>query len=250
MLDVGYKTDKGLTRSRNEDACIALSSESVYVVADGVGGSNAGEIASETAIVEVCDFLRKKPIEDIHSEKELGKYIKDCINEANASVFAMGQKYPETSGLATTMVLCHVRGDRAYFANVGDSRAYLFREDTLFQVTEDHSYVMTLVDLGLITKEQAKDHERGNIITRAVGAEADIKADLYQMEIRDGDVILLCTDGYYDEVSDDETIELIKEHGEMGRLADVMVDTANEHGGRDNITVIAIKITEADLNEQ
>ena len=143
--------------------------------------------------------------------------------------------------MATTLVICHVRGTKAYTVNVGDSRAYLKRGGQLYQLTEDHTYVQSLVRLGVITRDEAKVHTKGHYITRAMGAEENVEADYYQTELEEGDVIILCTDGLYNEVSEERINQMINTAAGMQDLAERMVDEANLSGGSDNITVICIK---------
>jgi serine/threonine protein phosphatase PrpC len=242
MNQVGLKTDKGITRSLNEDACGVLPSSNVYLVADGVGGNNAGEVASQAAIEEICQYVQINPIEDVPNGRELEDYLRRCTENANDTVYAIGRKNPENRGLATTLIMCYTRDRHAYFVNVGDSRAYICRKGKLFKVTEDHSYVNSLVKLGVLSRKEAEEHSNGNVITRAVGADRHIQPDIYHVELHEDDVIMLCTDGLYHEVAEDEILEIIMRTEDMSELADKLVDAANIRGGRDNITVVTIKL--------
>jgi len=249
MIEVGYKTDKGITRSHNEDACIVLPEDNVYVIADGVGGNKAGELASKTAVNGVVDFVHKNPISELKSKEELSKYLTQCIKRINADILSLGENYPENKGMATTIIICYIQRGKAFFVNVGDSRVYLRRGKELFQVTEDHTYVNSLVKLGVISKDEVKGHQKEHVITRAMGAEKEVQADFYQTNLEEGDIILLCTDGLYGEIKEQDINELIAEEQNMKNLAIKLVDRANESGGRDNITTICIKYEEGGRNE-
>lgn len=243
MIQAGFESDKGKIRDQNEDAYLILPSEHVYVVADGVGGNNSGEYASKMAVSCVADFIRENHLAQIEDEVELADNLRRCINEVNSNIFATSRQLVESRGMATTLVICFIRGDKAYFVNIGDSRAYIKRGSSIFQVTEDHSYVNTLVKMGVITPDEAKDHERGNIITRAIGAEEKVNGDFYQTDLEDNDIIILCTDGLYNEVSEEKMSRLIEEYDSMKDLASCLVDAANEAGGKDNVTVVCLKNT-------
>ena len=250
MIEAGLASDKGRVRENNEDACLVLPAEQVYVVADGVGGNNSGEYASKTAVTCVAEFIREKELGNVSDETELATLLHQCINEVNKTIFTTARELPESKGMATTLVICVIRNERAYFVNIGDSRAYLKRGGSVFQVTEDHSYVNTLLKLGVITREEAKDHARGNIITRAIGAEANVHGDLYQTDLEDGDVIMLCTDGLHNELTEDQINTVITAEKGMKELAHELVCKANEAGGGDNVTVVCLKYRKGAHNEQ
>ena len=250
MIEAGFESDTGRMREQNEDACLILPSQQVYVVADGVGGNNSGEYASRMAVSCVADFIRENNLAKAADEGSLAELFKRCINEVNRAIFVTAREFEDSRGMATTLVICFIREDKAYFVNIGDSRAYIKRGSSIFQVTEDHSYVNTLLKLGVITPDEAKDHERGNIITRAIGAEASVQADLYQTDLEEGDVILLCSDGLHNEVGENKMTEMINESGSMKELASDLVREANEAGGKDNITVVCLKIGREARDEQ
>ncbi|MCI2062578.1 MAG: Stp1/IreP family PP2C-type Ser/Thr phosphatase [Eubacteriaceae bacterium] len=250
MIEVGQKSDKGRLRSNNEDSLITIPEQNVFGVADGVGGNNAGEVASSTAVRDLAQYLETHPISDCGDENELGAYLKECIDRINSDVFLLGRNDSRHKGMATTFVMCYIRDLTAYVVNVGDSRAYIRRGSELFQITEDHTYVNSLVKLGVISRDEARSHTKGNVITRAMGAEADVEADFYNTGIEDGDTILLCTDGLYGEVEDEKINEIMDNTENMDELAENLVNAANEAGGKDNITVVCLKITERRQDEQ
>lgn len=250
MIETGCRTDKGKRRENNEDSFMVFSEQNVFAVSDGVGGSNAGEIASSTVTDGIRAYIEAEPISKCRDEKELGAYLQKCVEVMNGKLFRLAGEDQRRSGMATTLVACYIREQKAYVVNVGDSRAYIRRGSDLFQVTEDHTYVNSLVKLGVITRDEAKVHTKGNVITRAMGAEEDVEPDFYQTDLEDGDIILLCSDGLYGEVDDDNINRIIGEENSMDKLADRLVRAANDAGGRDNITVICLRIGERSTDEQ
>lgn len=242
MIQVGFKTSTGLLRDNNEDAFFIIPGEDVYVVADGVGGYKAGELASHTAVKMVAEYIRDHDIRKCAESGDIQAYFQKCLHLANREIYRLADKYADSSGMATTAVIAYIRGNKGYFANVGDSRAYLYRYDEIYQITEDHTYVNTLVKQGKISKEDAKLHEQRNVITRALGAEADIVADFFQEDLLKGDSILICTDGLYEEVSELDIKDILGSGGSMPEVCSNLVGKAIECGGSDNITVICLKI--------
>lgn len=249
-MQVGFKSDKGLRRSNNEDACFVLLPDKVYVVADGVGGGNAGEIASRTAVNEIANYVVDHPISSLNNKYAVVNYLQDCIDKANEKIFDMAHTYQENSGMATTVSLVHVREGKAFIANVGDSRVYLYRGGQLAQLTEDHTYVNTLVKAGILTAQQAAVDERKNVIVKALGAEKTVEPDFFQVEILKDDIFIICTDGLYDEVDKGEIIAVLRSIWSMSDVCTELVSRANKNGGHDNITIICLKVTEGDINEQ
>ena len=248
-MHVGFKTDKGVVRSSNEDACFVLLPDKVYILADGVGGGNSGEIASRTAVSEIANYVVQRPIRHMTDKLEIVSYLRDAISKANKKIYDMAQTYPENQGMATTTVVVHVRKGKAFIANIGDSRVYLYRDFELTQLTEDHTYVNTLVRAGILSKEEAEHDERKNVIIKALGAEEVVEPDFYQLDLLEDDILLICSDGLYDELSPEEIIDVIQEKENMSDLSKELISRANENGGRDNITIISLKVMEEDINE-
>ena len=160
MNSIGFKSNKGIKRSNNEDACFIMPKEQVYMVADGVGGNNSGELASRTAVTSVADYIKEHPIDLVEQEDQLKSYFQECIAKANEDILMLGDKHEKNKGMATTLIVCHIRDNKGYILNVGDSRAYVLRGEELFQITEDHSYVNSLVKLGVITEQEAQGHQK------------------------------------------------------------------------------------------
>lgn len=242
MIQVGFKSDKGIKRKNNEDAYFVMPAEDVYIIADGVGGNNAGEIASRTAVSVTAEYIRENPIRNITREDELREYFMKCLSKANTEIYTLARKYEENRGMATTMVIAYVVGKLGYIVNVGDSRAYVVRQGQMKSVTEDHTYVNELLKSGVITEEEAERHPKKNMITRAIGGDAVIEPDFFRVDFENDDILLLCTDGLYSEVPDDTTANILTEAESMRDAAGMLVHEANRLGGRDNITVICLKI--------
>lgn len=242
MKQVGFKSDKGLKRKNNEDACFIMPKEEVFILADGVGGGASGEIASRTTVSMLAEYVRKNPPKAITDVAKAKAYFLPSIQEVNSSLFSMAKKHVENLGMATTLVVCHVNGKRAYFANIGDSRAYIFRKGKLKQITEDHSYVNDLVKTGVITEKAAQTHEKKNMITKALGGDEICEPDFYQANIEKDDIIFLCSDGLYSELEEEAIVKIFMEAESMTDLASELVKKANQRGGRDNITVICVKV--------
>ena len=227
-----------------------LLPDKVYVVADGVGGGNAGEIASRTAVSEIANYILEHPIANTTNKYAVVNYLQSCLDEANSKIFRMANTYEENTGMATTVVIVYVAFGKVFITNVGDSRAYLYRKGQLVQLTEDHTYVNTLVKAGVLSKEQAEFDDRKNVITKALGAEPTVEPDFFQLEIMKDDIFIICTDGLYDEVEDQEIIKVLSNKQSMSDVCSELIDRANKNGGRDNITVISLKVTEEDIHEQ
>ncbi len=242
MTQVGFKTDKGKKRDRNEDSLFVMPQEEIYIVADGVGGQNSGELASSMAVKIIAEYIKKKPLHGIQDEEELKRYFLDCMNSANRAIYQTAQFSAENAGMATTVVLLHITNSIAYFVNVGDSRAYICRDGQISQITEDHTYVNELVKDGSITKAQAEYHPQKNMITRALGGDEKVLPDFYRLDTLKDDVIILCTDGLYGELSAEEICGMAAAASSMSTLSRRLVQLANGHGGNDNITVICLKI--------
>ena len=242
MTQIGFKTDKGRKRGRNEDSLFVMPKEGIYIVADGVGGQNSGELASTMAVKGIAEYIKSKLLQGSEDEEELQNYFLDCMRVVNGLIYEAAKQSPENAGMATTAVLVYLNNGTAYFVNIGDSRAYIYRSGQISQVTEDHTYVNELVKGGSITRAQAENHPQKNMITRALGGDDKVLPDFYRLETNKDDVIILCTDGLYGEVTAAEICSLAAETSSMSTLSARLVERANENGGHDNITVICLKI--------
>jgi protein phosphatase len=235
-------SDRGLNERRplNEDAFLHDPERFIFAVADGVGGAEAGEVASQTAI-EVLDeaFRHQTDGADIEDLMEL------AIQRANASIHQMAQEHAKFSMMATTIVALHIKGDVATFGHVGDSRLYRLTPDgQLHRETEDHSIVEEEVRAGRMTPEQAANHPSKNVISRALGAEQGVEVDMKTMEVEDGTEFLLCTDGITRHVSDNELRQLMVVSNNLDELCSELKRRCYERGAEDNLTVIAVRVGE------
>ena len=236
MVQIGFKCDKGIMRQNNEDACFVLLNDNIYLVADGVGGGNAGEIASRTAVSEIARMVNEAAMDQYRSPEEIFGFFADIIEDVNEQIYQMGLQSQQNRGMATTIVTAYIRMNSAYIDNIGDSRAYLFRSGKLGQITRDHTYVNELIDKGVITEDEAEHHEQKNVITKALGTEHRADPDFYN------DILLLCSYGLYGEVPAEKIAQILKTDQNMNDMCTSLVQEALAAGGRDNITVICLKI--------
>ena len=233
-------TDKGRVRPTNQDIYrleVRPEKESAFVlVCDGMGGANAGNVASRFAadsfLADAAGALDSAPDEIMRHKTML-----HALDKANDTVFGLAGRQPEFRGMGTTLVGAFVQGREASILNVGDSRAYLFDGETLRQVSEDHSYVEEMRRLGRISAEDARTHPQKNLITRAVGVDATVDGDLFEVELRDTDILLLCSDGLTGMVEDEKIAEVLAKAGTLEDKGRELLTLALEGGGRDNITV-------------
>ena len=239
-MKIVAKTDKGIVRSSNQDAYAVgeFPDEVAWaVVCDGMGGHAGGNIASALAVKVISDKINASYRENMR-DSSIRNMLDSALTAANMEVYDMAEADPELRGMGTTVVCAIVKNGYAFIAHAGDSRAYIY-DGELRQITTDHSYVQTLVDIGKITKEEAEHHPNKNKITRAIGAEKIIDIDFDEVELNDEDVLILCTDGLSNYVSNDEMISEVQD-GKYYAFADRLVKKANHNGGGDNVTVVAI----------
>ena len=229
-----WKTDTGRQRRGNEDN--ALARAPVFVVADGMGGAQAGEVASRIAVET---FERELP--DAGSPEER---LASCVREANRRIYELSRAEHERAGMGTTLTAAYLDDAHVAIAHVGDSRAYLLRDGELTRLTRDHSLVEELVRRGKLTEEQAAEHPQRSIITRALGPEPEVEVDTVSYPVRDGDVLLLCSDGLTSMVAEDRVGEILASAGGLEQAAELLIREANEAGGRDNITVVLLRLEE------
>ena len=232
-------TDPGKKRSNNEDAFLVADDLALYIVADGVGGANAGEIASRL-FVETCEQEFRQ---DNGWNDDLGILIQRCFQNSNKTVIDYAREHAETRGMGCTAEVLAIRDGKYFIGHVGDSRCYLIRDDTITQLTTDHSYVQEQIDLGLLTAEEVDGHWLRNAIYRAIGHDDDLEADLLSGRLQAGDCLLMCSDGLSDMVSSDEMRAILRHETSLTSKVQQLIDTANEHGGKDNITAIVCQVS-------
>lgn len=231
-------TDIGRTRVVNQDyvfSCLEPVGNlpNLFIVADGMGGHQAGDFASSYSVKKFLESV------SLSLQKHPHKIFQDAIRYANKELIEKSRSNPDLRGMGTTMVVLSIVGDKAYVANVGDSRLYLL-EDELTQITIDHSLVQEMIRIGELTKENARNHPDKNIITRAVGAGKDINVDFFEFHITKESVLLMCSDGLSNMVDDGQIAALLKSSRMPEKVGKKLIEAANRNGGKDNIAVIVI----------
>jgi len=233
------RTDTGVVRSGNEDSYMMLPDRGVFIVADGMGGHAAGEVASDMAVRIIARELGS--LRGL-SDDEAGERIRHAIIEANTAIFDRTLTEQDKRGMGTTTTAMVLLPQRFMLGQVGDSRAYLLRNGRMLQLTKDHSYVQEQVDLGLLTEEQARVHPYSNVITRCIGANAEVVPDVYFGHLRAGDILLLASDGLTGMLEDEQLSVILKGEGGPQHWVDRLINEANRRGGLDNITALVIRI--------
>jgi serine/threonine protein phosphatase PrpC len=268
LITARARTDLGRTRDHNEDAFLVadLTSRttditrggshrvgprgSLFLVADGMGGAAAGELASSMA----ADLIFRHLLETWSTETEVSTerfthHLKEAVELANARIHQYSKEHPDVRGMGTTATVAGVLDQTLYLAQVGDSRAYLVRDGVATQITKDQSLMQRLVDAGELTEEEAEQSERRNIILQALGPDAKIRVDLTWQELRRGDTLVICSDGLSGQVKREEIGALVAETEDLDALCDRLITLANERGGPDNITVVAARFDGEGLPE-
>jgi len=241
QIKVGARTDVGMVRSGNEDNFFAEADarRGVFVVADGMGGHAAGEVASEMAVQIIARTLL--PLQSVKADGA-PKLVAQALMDANRAIYERMLAEVDKQGMGTTASVLVMSDEGYLIGQIGDSRIYLLRDGALTQITKDHSYVQEQVDAGLLTPEQARYHPYSNVITRCVGASDEVEADIYQGETRPGDVFLVASDGLTGMVDDRRLQQLLLARSGPGRIVDALIAEANNRGGLDNITSIVVQV--------
>ena len=240
-MKVFAKSDIGKAREMNQDAYYASQpSDTVglYIVADGMGGYNGGEVASTLAVTAAKNFIENNFAETEHTKEKLQELVKNAIEYANMLVYEKSKEVPELEGMGTTIEVALVHNNRVYIGHVGDSRVYRIRKEFIRKITTDHSYVEKLVKDGKISKEEATNHPKKNMLTKALGCTSFVEPDVTVKGFLKDDILVLTSDGLTNMVKDQEIYAIIKDNIEVA--TDKLIDKANENGGLDNITVIIV----------
>jgi len=233
------RTDVGLIRSGNEDNYLMVPEKGTFIVADGMGGHAAGEVASEMAVRIIAQDLGS--FKGLSPEDATTRMIQ-AIRDANAAIYERTLSEHDKRGMGTTTTVLVLHANRYLVGQVGDSRGYMLRDGVFHQLTKDHSYVQEQVDAGYLTPEQARTHPYSNVITRCVGANGDVTPDLFSGVVRAGDVFLLASDGLTGMLEDEVLEAVVKSDGTPEKWVDRLVAEANRRGGLDNITVIIVRV--------
>lgn len=237
-----FLTDRGKVRDHNEDSggiYYNQAGQFLAVIADGMGGHKAGDVASQMAVDHVQTNWESE--ESLKTQEEIEDWLSETIRNLNKALFDHAQTHKACHGMGTTIVMTICTNDFFTVAHVGDSRCYISNEAGLNQVTEDHSLVNALVRAGQISKEGAKDHPRKNVVLKAAGTEEHIESDVKSLEWQEGDQLLLCSDGLTDKLTDEQMEDLIDKGDNMMEAGQKMVDLANELGGEDNISLVLVQ---------
>jgi protein phosphatase len=242
-IEMHAAVDPGRARSNNEDSVALDEGVSLAVLADGMGGYNAGEVASSMATsfirTELGRWLREASIQA--SDAEVRRAMDICVDNANRAIFNAANSNPQYAGMGTTLVVAVFRGERLLLGHVGDSRCYRLRAGRLQQITRDHSLLQEQIDAGLITPEQAAFSANKNLVTRAVGVEDTVLLETHQHDVLPGDIFLMCSDGLSDMLDDTGIAQLMLANESMETSAHALIDAANDAGGKDNISVILVR---------
>jgi len=246
VLEIVTATHSGMVRSHNEDSIAADAEIGLAVLADGMGGYNAGEVASGIA-VELIRTEMKKSLADRKPEEfdgtEAERLIEAHATRANNAIYQASQSQPQYSGMGTTLVVALWHDNQISVGHIGDSRLYRLRDGALEQITRDHSLLQEQIDSGMITKEQARHSQNKNLVTRAVGIDPEVETEVHTYSVQPGDVYLLCSDGLSDMVTDEDVqLTLGSLASNLPLAAEQLVELANDNGGRDNISVILVRV--------
>jgi serine/threonine protein phosphatase PrpC len=253
MLETYGQTDVGRRRKLNEDSILVNTEANLYAVCDGMGGHNAGEVASKMAIETLDSFIRRS-----HREKEItwpygldvnlsfdGNRLKTAIKLANKKVFKAADNREEYTGMGTTLVAAVVSGNVMTVGSAGDSRCYLLRDGKLKQITRDDSWVSAAWAEGILSEEEIERHPLRNVITKAIGAKDTIEVEVVEQTLQKGDVVLICSDGLHSMINNEAILAAVTPFPEtLPDAAQKLIDAANEAGGKDNVSVVLLRYTE------
>ena len=253
VLQIISLTDPGRVRSHNEDCVESRPELGIVVLADGMGGYNAGEVASGMATSAISAGLAeswtREALKGLSREAAMTlsqSVVQEQTAKANAAIYAAAQKDPHCAGMGTTLVACLFYDNFLTVGHVGDSRLYRLRNDVLEQVTRDHSLLQEQIDSGLISKEDARSSHNKNLVTRAVGIDPDVEAEVHSYDVQVDDIFLLCSDGLNDMIEDDEIqMTLIALRSNLELTAQQLVQAANDAGGRDNVSVMLVRVVKS-----
>ncbi|MDH6364287.1 serine/threonine protein phosphatase PrpC [Enterococcus sp. PF1-24] len=240
-MEIRFQSDVGQRRMINQDYTDVFENQAgiiLAILADGMGGHSAGEVASQMVVKALGASWQENQLSEATA---IENWMKEQIEEVNTQVYTAGQANPEYQGMGTTVVMVALLPEEMIFANVGDSRGYLLRESLLHQVTEDHSLVNALVQSGEITKEMARTHPRRNVLLRTIGMPGPVRADTFRHRRRPDDYIILCSDGLTNMVTERAIAQIVDSRNTLSEKVNRLVQQANAAGGTDNITVLIIE---------
>ena len=241
MIAYATKTDIGKERKINQDFCLVSTEKpQLFVLCDGMGGHQSGDVASQTAAESIRTYLRMQSTLDLDAGKA-ERILKNAVSYANNVVYTRATESEDLAGMGTTADVCLLDFDTLYIAHVGDSRVYLLREGKLEKLTRDHSLVEELLESGAITAAEAEKHPHKNVITRAIGTNRSVVPDFIEKKLEKGDILLLCSDGLSNMLADTEIKNILISSENLDEVSQNLIDRANQNGGKDNITAIVMK---------
>ncbi|MEO8039160.1 MAG: Stp1/IreP family PP2C-type Ser/Thr phosphatase [Betaproteobacteria bacterium] len=249
-LEIASATHTGMVRSHNEDAISSDGEVGLAVLADGMGGYNAGEVASGIAVALITSEMRQAIAKtNLHAlgqadgDLQAIRLLKAIIAKANTSIYQSASSQPQYAGMGTTLVVTLFRDNRLSVAHIGDSRLYRQRDDKLEQITRDHSLLQEQIDSGMITREAARRSQNKNLVTRALGIEPEVEVEIHTHDVQPGDLYVLCSDGLNDMVEDEDIELTLNAMGSnLPLAANQLVQMANDNGGRDNVSVVLVRV--------
>jgi len=240
-IKVSAISDIGKVRKGNEDSFGVFQDTSLFIVADGMGGHKAGDIASKLAVETIYQVLRESKHSDDLRFEQISHYLNDSIQKANSKIFEEGKKNPGQAGMGTTVVVTWIKNDNATIAYVGDSRAYLLRKNNLRQITSDHTLVNDYLTKGLLQLNEVDHHPLRHVLSRAVGPQEQVEADILCVPLQPGDILLLCTDGLSNMLSKDKMEDILISPESIETKTQRLINQALDSGGSDNVTAMLIQ---------
>jgi len=243
MNELAYgATDVGRRREGNEDSYLLLPEKDIYMVADGMGGHNAGEVASQNAVKMVAEYFTIERMAKMkEDQQQVKKEMVKAIEEAHQKIRKLSKTVKEYAGMGSTIVLSFIHHQLLHTCHAGDSRVYVINQSGISQITNDHSTVAELVQMGKMTKEEARHSPMKNQITQALGSSFSLEPEYNQHSLNKGDKVLLCSDGLWEMLSDEEIQAIVMEEGSVDETCRKLIDQANQAGGNDNITVVLVE---------
>ena len=236
------KTDKGRIRENNEDSLLVDNQEQIFLLADGMGGHQAGEVASKIAVDSAYAYLKGKISNSIPDQEEITRSLVEALYTAHDAIKEKAEQSPDLTGMGTTFIGLVIKDGKAFICHIGDSRVYLFR-DGITQITQDQTWGAALLQNNILTKEQIP-RQKWHTLTQAVGVSETLIPEIKQIELSFDDILLLCSDGLTDMLSDEEIEELLQKNRDLEQTANKFISQANKKGGRDNISLILIKMSD------
>ena len=247
IMYVSGLTDKGISREQNQDAIFFTKDKigplpNLFIVADGMGGHNAGEVASNLAIQFFSEYIRDFPAQEFVQQGDFLDLLVTAARKTNTKVFQHAQKDADFTGMGTTLTAGVITAEKALFIHVGDSRAYAIAKHNIAQITTDHTYIQEMIQTGQLTQDEAETHPNRHVLTRALGSQADIEVDGLIMELAAWENILICSDGLSNMLTDFEIMQVVNREGYVEHRTSALVELANANGGKDNISAVLIDI--------